>query len=428
MMSLWAYRFLLFYICILFVQPQNRFTFLYPYHIADISVIAATALHVAACMREKRPLIRFGPATMIALLLMAAGLTAQYLGPLQTNSAWNSSIDRLMKAAYLCILVEALADSVQRVWAVQMTMLIATLWWIKGGLRLAISGATYYEDRIMGPAVSIVENPNGFAFMMCVMIPIYLYAYHRGEQKWLRWIFLGLALAGVYIVLQTGSRTGLIILFVIALFLVPKYGMERKTALIVGTAAIFVILSLVSPGNIRRLKTIPKAITGALIGEAAPPGALDRDMLSAQERRFKMRDTWALIKRYPLGVGMAPDDNLVAREFPYAAGQVHCEILMAGRQMGYIGMAIYLSFLLTMYLRGRRVQRLLAESWPDVGDMGWTLKMQAVTIAVGGFFSPLPWNPVTLILAASASALWSAVRAEAIQPAMVMVRATARAA
>ncbi|HIE10374.1 MAG TPA: hypothetical protein EYP62_02045, partial [Kiritimatiellae bacterium] len=285
-MSLWAFRFLLFYICILFVQPQNRFTFLYPYHIADISIIVATCLHVAACMREKRPLVRMGPATVTALFLMAVGLTAQYLGPLQINSAWNSYIDRLMKAAYLCILVEAMADTVQRVWAVQMTMLVATLWWIKAGLRLAISGATYYDDRIMGPAVSIVENPNGFAFMMCIMIPIYLYAYHRAEHKWVRWMFLGLALAGVYIVLQTGSRTGMIILFVIAVFLIPKYGMERKTALIAGTAAIFLIVSLVSPGNIRRLKTIPQALKGALLGETAPPGVLDRDMLSAQDRRL----------------------------------------------------------------------------------------------------------------------------------------------
>lgn len=412
-MSLWAFRFLLFYICILFVQPQNRFTFLYPFHIADISIAIATALHIVSCMQEKRPLIRFGPATVIALLLMAAGLMAQYLGPLQSNTAWNSYIDRLMKAAYVCVLVEAMATSVQRVWAVQMTMLIATLWWLKAGIRLAVSGATYYDDRIMGPAVSIVENPNGFAFMMCVMIPIYLYAYHQAETKWLRWSFLAMALAGVYIVLETGSRTGLIILVTVAAFLVPKYGMERKTVLIVGTAAMFVILSIVSPGNIRRLKTIPKAIKGALIGEAAPPGSLDRDMLSAQERRFKMRDTWSLIKDYPLGVGMAPDDNLVAQKYAYAAGQVHCEILMAGRQMGFVGMGLYAALLATMFIRGRAVQKAFHSAWPEVADIGWTLKMQAVTIAVGGFFSPLPWNPVTLILAASASSLWTAVRATA---------------
>ncbi len=413
-MSLWAFRFLLFYICILFVQPQNRFLFLYPLHIADLSIIAAVGLHIIACMQEKRPLIRFGPATVTAILLIVFGLISQYTGALQVGTEWNSYIDRLMKAAFVCILVEAMSDSVQRIWAVQGTMMLATLWWIKAGVRLAAAGATYYDDRIMGPTVSIVENPNGFAFMMCVMIPIYLYFFQRSERLWLRAVFLAMTLASVYIVLETGSRTGLIILVVIALFLVPKYGAERKVTLLVGAAAIFVILSLVSPGNIRRLQTIPKSIRAALLGQVAAPGQLDRDELSAQERRLKMRDTWALIKEYPLlGVGVNPDNDLLARHYAYAAGQVHCEILMAGRQMGLIGMGIYLSFLVTMFMRGRRVQRHTSAWWPEVGDLGWTFKMQAVTIAVGGFFSPLPWNPVTLILAASASALWPAVSVEA---------------
>ncbi|HIE10147.1 MAG TPA: hypothetical protein EYP62_00860 [Kiritimatiellae bacterium] len=91
--------------------------------------------------------------------------------------------------------------------------------------------------------------------------------------------------------------------------------------------------------------------------------------------------------------------------------------------MGFLGMGAYLTLLLTMYLRGRRVQRMLVRSWPEVSDIGWTFKMQAVTIAVGGFFSPLPWNPVTLILAASASSLLAAVRSEVRQPASLMVPA-----
>ena len=39
--SLWSFRFLLWYVCVLLVQPQNRFTFLWPLHIADISFILA---------------------------------------------------------------------------------------------------------------------------------------------------------------------------------------------------------------------------------------------------------------------------------------------------------------------------------------------------------------------------------------------------
>lgn len=54
-------------------------------------------------------------------------------------------------------------------------MMMATLWWIKGGVRLSMSGATYAGDRLLGPASSLVENPNAFAYMMCVFIPLYLF-------------------------------------------------------------------------------------------------------------------------------------------------------------------------------------------------------------------------------------------------------------
>ena len=82
--------------------------------------------------------------------------------------------------------------------------------------------------------------------------------------------------------------------------------------------------------------------------------------------------------------------------------------------MGLIGMTLYLCFLGGLFIHGRRVEQALAEPWPAMADLGWTLKLQAVTIAVGGAFSPLPWNVVMLILAGTASSLWSVTRASAL--------------
>ena len=64
-LSLAAFRLLLVYIVIMFVQPQNRFTFLWPLHIGELSFIAAIGLHVLACMQDRRPFIRCGPATVV---------------------------------------------------------------------------------------------------------------------------------------------------------------------------------------------------------------------------------------------------------------------------------------------------------------------------------------------------------------------------
>ena len=402
---------MLWYICILFVQPQNRFLFLYPLHIADIAVIGSLSFHVFSALTENKPLIRFGPATITAFFLIIGGYISLHMGAFQTSSAWNGYIDRLMKGALVVIMIEATTISVQRIWAVYATILLSTMWWIKGGLRLSLSGATFAGDRVMGPGVSIIENPNGFAYMMCVMIPVYLYFYQQSSQKYLRILFLAIALSAVYIVFQTGSRTGTIILIVMALFLLPKYGSQHKGALIGGAIAIFLIFSVVSPGNIRRLKSIPKSIVAALSGEVKEASQLDQDQQSAQERTLKNRHTWGLIKEHLMfGVGISPNESLFGDEFPYARGQVHCEILMAGRQMGLIGMGLYISLVTIIFGNGRKIQRAMAHTWPAISDMGWTLKIQAVTIMVGGFFSPLPWNVVTLVLAGVASSLSSNLR------------------
>ena len=126
-MSLWSFRFILWYICIMFVQPQNRFTFLWPLRIANLSFIAGVCLHLFSCMESRRPLVRMGPGTVLALALLFSAMLSQFFGAYQVSSAWNPWLDIIVKNALLLIMVEATATTVERVWAVQMTSLITTL-------------------------------------------------------------------------------------------------------------------------------------------------------------------------------------------------------------------------------------------------------------------------------------------------------------
>lgn len=410
MASLWAFRFTLFYILVLCVQPQNRFTFLHAMHIGDISIMAALGLHLVSVSQEGARFIRLGPATVTALLLIMASMISLHVGPWQANANWNANIDIIVKNCLVLIMVEAMAFTVQRVWAVQAALMFATLWWIKGGLRLISGGATYSGDRLMGPAVSLIENPNGFAYMMTVMIPLYLYFYQKSPNKWLRWAFLAISLSAVYIVLETGSRTGVVALVAVGAFLLPKYGAKHKVALTLGGLVIFLLISSISPGNIQRFKTIPESARNFFSGvdENANPGTMTQDEQSAWERKMKNKHTWKLIKEYPLfGVGVNSDDanNVDWEKYPYAFGQVHNEILYAGKQMGMIGMALYLALMFNVLIGGWRIQLAAKGKWPAVEDLGWTFKMQGVVFAVGGFFSPVPWNPLYLVLAGSASAM-----------------------
>lgn len=435
MAARWAFRFLLWYIAILCVQPQNRFLFLYPLRIATLSIIAAAGLHFISATQEGKPFIRFGPATITALLLMFFSFLSLHVGIFQTSSAWNSNMDIIFKNSYVLILVEAMAWNVQRVWAVQATLLFSTLWWVKGGLRLAASGATYAGDRLMGPSVSLIENPNGFAYLMTVMIPLYLYFYQKASNRLVRWGSLACAISAIYIVLETGSRTGLLALIAVGVFLLPKYGAKYKRALGIGAVAFALFFPLIGAKNIERFKSIPESIKSFLGGaeEAVDTSAMTQDEQSAWERKMKNRDTWRLIKDYPaFGVGISASDEFLWEKYRYATGQVHNEILYAGKQMGFIGIGLYVSFMSILFGFGLRVQRLAKGWWDEISDLGWTFKMQAVVFMVGGFFSPIPWNPIYLTLAGASSALYYSVREIAEQrraneAALYMAASTSRA-
>lgn len=403
-MNLWAFRFLLWYICVLLVQPQNRFTVLWPLHIANVSFIAAVVLHLLACIRDKRPVLRLGPATGFGLAVLFFAFVANYGSPYQAVHEWNPFFDFLVKNALLMLMVEAMCTTERRVWVVQMTSLVCTLWWLKAGLRLSAAGATYSGDRMMGAAVGLIENPNSFAYMMCLFLPLYLYAFEATRRKWLKWCFMAGALVGVYIVFQTGSRTGLVTLIALGFFSIPHFRRFRLKNVLLAAVAIMLIIPLTGEQNIKRFKTIPQSVASFFGKKAVQDGPLNQDQQSSEERKAKNRDTWKLVKAHPLfGVGFTTRSEILVA-YPMSRGQVHCEILMAGKQMGFIGMGLYAGILVMAFVLGLRIQRTYA-NWPEVGTLGWVFCMQSLLILVGGSFCPQPWHPPMMVLAGSASAL-----------------------
>ena len=86
MLSKWSFVSLMWYICVLCVQPQNRFLFLYNLHIADIAAGGALVLHVISAAQEGRPLVRLGPASSLALCLMFAAYISMHIGVFQTRT------------------------------------------------------------------------------------------------------------------------------------------------------------------------------------------------------------------------------------------------------------------------------------------------------------------------------------------------------
>ncbi len=419
MASLWAFRFLLWYILILMVQPQNRFPILYNLRIANFTAIVCVLFHFAAFVTEKKPLIRWNPATILSLVLLFLGLLAQYFGPLKSTFEWNTDIDALVKNVLITVLVDAMAFNTARVWAVVMTLILGSLWWVKAGVRLAQAGATFAGDRLMGPAVSLVDNPNGFAYLMSLFIPMYFFLYKSTRYRYERIAMLVLMLTSVFIVFQTGSRTGFLIVAVLGCLIFPTFVRQYRMSSIVLVVGMFVVVGLISPSNIVRLKTIGASIESFMLGEYKESYEMTPDEATAQERRVKNRDTWELIKEYPiLGAGIYADQTMFDR-WPMARGATHNELLMAGRQMGFPGIILYVAFLLQLTWQGWTVYRSARHTWLDAANLGSLMLACAFVFIVGGIFSPGAFNPLMLILCACISALARTLRESAYATATV---------
>lgn len=408
-MSLWAFRFVLFYLLFLLVQPQVKFPFLAPWRPAYVCMVIAAILHFASASQENKPIIRFGPATITALLLMFFSYLSLFIGPFQTSSAWNGEIDMIFKNCLCLIMIEAMATTVERVWAVFGTIVISTMWWQKAGFRMGFQeGGTFVFDRMMGPAVSLVQNPNMFGFLLATMIPMYFYIYKHGHAGYVRWFGLFFAIFSVFFALQTGSRTGFLCLLMTGALMLPRLMHRNKGILLILPIVVMFLWGMVGAQNIERFATIQQSID-QFLGKAQPKPVEDMniDEKSAYDRKMKNKHSLALFKQYPIfGVGVNHDDELIPGEFEFAKGQVHNDWLYAGLQMGLIGMGLYAAFLLTGLYSAFRVHIKMRKSWPALADIGWMMKVILGIYLVGGFFCPMTWNPFLLAIVGAISALW----------------------
>ncbi|MFT5125559.1 MAG: hypothetical protein ACI9TH_001085 [Kiritimatiellia bacterium] len=403
----WSFRFVLWYILVLLTQPHFRFPFLIPFHLGDIAIAGGVGLHVINCMENSRPFFFFGPATKLALILMLTGLASHYFNPHQLDTAWNVDIDGIVKVCVVVILLEAQTDTIYKAVAIMATTVVGTLWWIKGGVRLASAGMTWGSgDRLMGANVSIIKNPNDFAYLMVFMIPAYFYFFRICKNRYLRLFFLGCMGSAAYIALETGSRTGFLALATAMALIAPVMWKFYKTTLVGAAIAGILMFSVISGGNIERFKSIKESILVIFKQQDTYSEDVSQvDAESAESRVIKARAAWSVIIDYPLmGVGTNPKPRLFeGRE--NAGGMVHNEILMAGRHMGLPGMAIYLFAVFMPMVIGLRIHKMAKDYWPEIAALGLTVFTQACIVVVGGMFSPSLFHfPHMLMMTVSAGA------------------------
>ena len=425
MVRIWALRFVLFFILVLITQPHFRFNQLMVFRLGNLTFGCAFIFHIINCMGSGRPLIRLGAATKLSLVLLAFVMVTHYFNPHQWNHRPNALYDSLWKVCVVAIILEAQMDNIYKSAAVLGTLAVGTLWWLKGGVRLAQAGATWGSgDRLMGANVSIIQNPNDFAYQLIFIIPVYFFFFNIIKNKYVKWPMLGLVFVAIFIALETGSRTGFLAFGMLTLVMLPRLVREYKGALILGTAAFAMMwVMIVSEGNRDRLGGVVDAMAiGLGLKEESSTNVVKADAESAGSRRIKAKAAMDTILKYPLlGLGTNPDPGKYTD--PNAGGMVHCEILMAGRTMGLPGMAIYLLSIIIPIRLGNQVYRRAKVYWPEVSEIGYAVRNQMVVVILGGAFSPslfhFPHMMCFVVVASSHKLLMDRIREDGLNPATI---------
>ena len=412
MLGRWSFRLICWYILILMTQPHFRFPILIPLHLGDLCFGGAFVLHIFDCMTQNKAFIRNSGVTRFAFLLMGMILAAHYWNPHQNSTDWNTHVDGVTKISIIVILLDAQLDSVYKSSAVFGVLALGTLWWIKGGVRLASAGAYWASTtRLQGANVSIITNPNDFAYLTTFFLPIYYYFFVYFKPKLFKLGMLAVLFSGIYIVLQTGSRTGFLCMLAMAGGMIPRVWKKNKSFFPIAGLTIFLLLPFIPQGNLDRLTSTFETITGVFEDKNLQDTSdLDVAAESAQSRWIKIRGTFLMILQNPIGVGTDPQYWYVTKWWG-AAGTVHNELMMAGRTMGFPGMIMYiLALVLPLKYATRIMRRTENGVWPVMEALAWTVRVQLIVIVMGGMFSPSFFHFPHMMTFVAVSGLWRSVQ------------------
>jgi O-antigen ligase len=261
-------------------------------------------------------------------------------------------------------------------------------------------------DRAQGP----VDEPNRFAQILIVLVPLALLCYRSGRSRFVRLCAAGaglLILAGIGITLSRGAFVGLVLMG----FAMVKARWLRPAHLVAGLAACIVSMSVLSPDYLPRILSIVN------VKHLAADNESDRKQADGAIRgRMTSMLTAAHVFRSKPVLGVGPGqfrfhymDTYEANPetaFRVVSGprRAHNLYLELGAESGILGLAVFMAIMIGLMralwrMRGRWLKQ--SESLADLTTAFW---LSFLAYMVTGVFLHLSYQSYYWFLVAMASA------------------------
>lgn len=357
-----------------------------PYElVSELSFLSATAFYFALAtllIYFPAQLATEGNLTMLSTevkAILAMTLIALVTMPIAKEplTAWTTFNDSFSKSVIIFIVLVNVVRTRQR--------LMGLMWLSFGiGVYLSYSALDMYfkgEATVEGYRVAVnvggmFGNPNEMALHFVMMTPIVICLGIAAKSSRMRWTYFGIAALFIGANMVTFSRGGFLGLLATGAVLAWKIGRKQRLNVTIASIVVGGTAILVAPGNYG-LRMLSIFIPGL-------------DAVGSSDQRQELLTRSLLVTaRNPWGIGIGNFPIVGVRNL-----QSHNAFTQVSAEIGLLGLAAYLIFMLSPFRKLGAIERTLF----DKGNTGWfyylSIGLQASIVGylVSSFFASVAYN------------------------------------
>ena len=308
---------------------------------------------------------------LIALSLLTMPIARDF------GLAWETFNDKFIKSVLMFIvMVNVIRTRKRLMWILWLSIGIS-IYLCYMAISLYLEGQFEVEGyRVAVDVRGMFANPNDMAIHFVTMLPITFCLAVAAKNKVLK-IFYFLITAGQVVgVLVTFSRGGFLGLLGLSLVLMWKIGREHRTKAILISAFLLILLVVFAPGNygVRMLSIFFPGLD--------PVG-------SADQRKENLILSIIATIRNPWGIG-------IGNSITFGVGnlQTHNAYTQVSSELGVVGLAAYLTFMISPFRKLGAIERTLFEKgdkkWFYYLAIGWQASI--VGFMISSFFGSIAYD------------------------------------
>jgi putative inorganic carbon (hco3(-)) transporter len=347
----WAFIGLLAFTALLFFRPQDQFTALAPFHLAEMSAIIALIAMMIGRLSRGLPVSRLNPELFGVVALGGVMLiTAPF--SIWTGGAISTFTELYVKVILIFVLMVNTVLSPKRIEQFTWMIILASGYIAFRACFDYARGLNLVENgRVQGAVGGMFNNPNDLALNMVSVLPFALSFAFRKASTIRRLVAIGCALMMFMTIVASHSRSGSLGLAAV-IIVMALLTLKRKPGLVAaGVLATALALPMLPASYWHRIASI----TDDNKDETA----------SRQARTTLMRESYATFLEHPLtGVGAGQFQNYKPEGRTEAWRESHNAFLQVAAELGILGLVVFVFLTFRGFYGPMQARHLLKRSEP----------------------------------------------------------------